>query len=284
MWGERESPCRFIGKVIFYARCGTVRAIAADRRRRRGNCVKILLPETEPQGLERSGEQTAPENRKQRVRGESSANHVGRRTPIPKLPARGSRPKAENKGFAGSRARTMPTGGPPIPKLPARGSRPKTENKGFAGSRARTMPAGGPPIPKFPARGSRPKTENKGFAGSRARTMPAGGPPFAYWKPPPHAGPEGPSHFRRAHPTFGGPQQKNAGRPPGVFPYPINPVILTIPADSGRFPRILPGTLSAVEALLRCPLRGWLPHSAEASDRAGTSAGGTNRCGRSARN
>lgn len=89
--------------------------------------------------------------------------------------------------------------------------------------------------------------------------------------------PEGPSHFRLT-PT------KNAGRPPGVFPYPINPVILTIPADSGRFPRILPGTLSAVEALLRCPLRGWLPRSAEAPDRAGTSAGGTNRCGRSDRN
>ena len=197
--------------------------------------------------------------------------------PIPKFPARGSRPKTENKGFAGSRARTMPTGGPPTSKLPARGSRPKTENKGFAGSRARTMPAGGPPIPKFPARGSRPETENKGLARSRARTMPAAGLSLLTGSPLPIPA-------RRAHPTFGGPQQKNAGRPPGVFPYPINPVILTIPADSGRFPRILPGTLSAVEALLRCPLRGWLPHSAEAPDRAGTSAGGTNRCGRSARN
>ena len=28
--------------------------------RRRGNCVKILLPETEPQGFAGSGEQTAP--------------------------------------------------------------------------------------------------------------------------------------------------------------------------------------------------------------------------------
>ena len=27
---------------------------------RRGNCVKILLPETEPQGFAGSGEQTAP--------------------------------------------------------------------------------------------------------------------------------------------------------------------------------------------------------------------------------
>ena len=107
-------------------------------------------------------------------------------------------------------------------------------------------------------------------------------------------------YVRRAHPTFGGPapavprarfasqragpQQKNTGRQPGVYSYPINPIILAIPADSGRFPRILPGTLSAAEALLRCPLRGWLPRSAEAPDRAGTSAGGTNRCGRSDRN
>ena len=107
-------------------------------------------------------------------------------------------------------------------------------------------------------------------------------------------------YARRAHPTFGGPapavprarfasqragsQQKNTGRPPGVYSYPINPIIPAIPADSGRFPRILPGTLSAAEALLRCPPRGWLPRSAEAPDRAGTSAGGTNRCGRSDRN
>ena len=28
---------------------------------RRGKCVKILLPETEPQGIAGSGEQTAPE-------------------------------------------------------------------------------------------------------------------------------------------------------------------------------------------------------------------------------
>ena len=112
--------------------------------------------------------------------------------------------------------------------------------------------------------------------------------------------PAGPSHFRRtrsgrppgplclpedlqvcpAGPTR--PRRiKNTGRQPGVFSYPINPIIPAIPADSGRFPRILPGTLSAAEALLRCPLRGWLPRSAEAPDRAGTSAGGTNRCDRS---
>ena len=87
--------------------------------------------------------------------------------------------------------------------------------------------------------------------------------------------PAGPTRPRRI---------KNTGRQPGVYSYPINPIILAIPADSGRFPRILPGTLSAAEALLRCPLRGWLPRSAEAPDRAGTSAGGTNRCGRSDRN
>ena len=223
--------------------------------------------------------------------------------PTSKNPVRGSRPETENKGLAGSRARTMPTVGPLISKNPARGSRPETENKGLAGSQARTMPATGPPTSKHPARGSRPETENKGFAGSRARTMPAGGPPnpkhpagrrahFAYRRTCKYA--------RRAHPTFGGPapavprarfasqragpQQKNTGRQPGVYSYPINPISLAIPADSGRFHRILPGTLSAAEALLRCPPRGWLPRSAEAPDRAGTSAGGTNRCGRSDRN
>ena len=200
-----------------------------------------------------------------------------------------------------------PAGGPPIPKFPARGSRPETKNKGLAGSRARTMPAGGPPIPKFPVQSSRPETENKELAGSRARTMPAAGPLIPKFPGANHAGRR--AHFayrrtckyaRRAHPTFGGPapavprarfasqragsQQKNTGRQPGVYSYPINPIIPAIPADSGRFPRILPGTLSAAEALLRCPPRGWLPRSAEAPDRAGTSAGGTNRCGRSDRN
>ena len=34
--------------------------IAAGGSQRRGKCVKILLPGTEPQGLARSGEQTAP--------------------------------------------------------------------------------------------------------------------------------------------------------------------------------------------------------------------------------
>ena len=58
----------------------------------------------------------------------------------------------------------MPAVGPLISKNPARGSRPETENKGLAGSRARTMPTAGPPIPKNPARGSRPETENKGLA------------------------------------------------------------------------------------------------------------------------
>ena len=189
--------------------------------------------------LEKPGPRFAPGNRKQRACGESSANHAGHRT---------------------SNLET-----------PGRGSRPETENKGFAGSRARTMPAGGPPNPKHPA-------------GRRAH--------FAYRRTCKYA--------RRAHPTFGGPapavprarfasqragsQQKNTGRPPGVYSYPINPIIPAIPADSGRFPRILPGTLSAAEALLRCPPRGWLPRSAEAPDRAGTSAGGTNRCGRSDRN
>ena len=37
---------------------------AAGPGRRRGNCVKILLPETEPQGLAGNGEQTAPWKRR----------------------------------------------------------------------------------------------------------------------------------------------------------------------------------------------------------------------------
>ena len=180
--------------------------------RRRGKCVKNLLPGTELQGLAGRGEQTAPRNtrpaaskpetpgprfapgnRKQRVSGESSANHAGRRAHF-----------AYRRTCKYAR-QAHPTFGGPAPAVP----------------RAR-------------------------FASQRA-----------------------------------GPQQKNTGRQPGVYSYPINPIILAIPADSGRFLRILPGTLSAAEALLRCPLRGWLPRSAEAPDRAGTSAGGTNRCGRS---
>lgn len=160
-------------------------------------------------------------------------------------------------------------------------------------------PAGGPPIPKNPVRGSRPETENKGLAGSRARTMPAPGPTLLTGGPEsmpggPATSPAGPIPLSADPPRPSpepallpsGPEStpKNTGRQPGVYSYPINPIILAIPADSGRFPRILPGTLSAAEALLRCPLRGWLPRSAEAPDHARTSAGGTNRCGRSDRN
>lgn len=147
--------------------------------------------------------------------------------------------------------------------------------------------------------GSKPHLEK---AGRRASNPEKPGPRFAPGNRKQRAcGESSANHAgRRAHPTFGGPapavprahfasqragpQQKNTGLPPGVYSYPINPIIPAIPADSGRFPRILPGTLSAAEALLRCPPRGWLPRSAEAPDRAGTSAGGTNRCGRSDRN
>ena len=225
--------------------------------------------------------------------------------------------RASEEGGA-NRALKYPAGGPRIPKFPARGSRPETENKGLAGSQARTMPATGPPTSKHPAevRARKPKTKgSRGVerepcrpAGRQTRnTRPAAGPLIPKFPGANHAGRR--VHFayrrtckyaRRAHPTFGGPapavprarfasqragpQQKNTGRQPGVYSYPINPIIPAIPADSGRFPRILPGTLSAAEALLRCPPRGWLPRSAEVPDRAGTSAGGTNRCGRSDRN
>ena len=178
--------------------------------------------------LEKPGPRFAPGNQKQRASGEPSANHAGHRTSNLETPGRGSRPETENKGFAGSRARTMPAAGP-------------------------TLLTGGP------------------------ASMPGG--PIPLSADPPRPGPRARFASQRA-----GSQQKNTGRQPGVYSYPINPIIPAIPADSGRFPRILPGTLSAAEALLRCPLRGWLPRSAEAPDRAGTSAGGTNRCGRSDRN
>ena len=159
----------------------------AGGRRRRGICVKNLLPGTELQGLAGRGEQTAPRN---------------------------TRPAA---------------------------SKPETPGPRFA-----------------------PGNRKQRVSGESSAN---------------HAVPR--AHFASQR---AGPQQKNTGRQPGVFSYLINPIILAIPADSGRYPRILPGTLSAAEALLRCLLRGWLPRSAEAPDRAGTSAGGTNRCGRSDRN
>ena len=151
---------------------------------------------------------------------------------------------------------------------------PGTELQGLAGRGEQTAPWKSRPA-GLQSRNSRPevrarKPKTKGLRGvEREPCRPAS-----------------PSHFRRARfvSQRAGPQQKNTGRQPGVFSYPINPIILAIPSDSGRFHRILPDTLSAAEALLRCPLRGWLPRSAEAPDRAGTSAGGTNRCGRSDRN
>lgn len=76
---------------------------------------------------------------------------------------------------AGSKPRLeKPAGEPPIPKFPARGSRPKTENKGFAGGRARTVPAAGPTIkpastPTWPAPlPSGPGTTQKTPGGSPA--------------------------------------------------------------------------------------------------------------------
>ena len=53
----------------------------AGTGRRRGICVKNLLPGTEPQGFAVSGEQTAPWKRRP-------------------APACGSRPETENKGLA----------------------------------------------------------------------------------------------------------------------------------------------------------------------------------------
>lgn len=55
----------------------------------------------------------------------------------------------------------------------APGLRIKTENKGFAGSRAQTVPALQREKRKIPASGLRIKTKNKGIAGSQAQTAPA---------------------------------------------------------------------------------------------------------------
>ena len=143
------------------------------------------------------------------------------------------------------------------------------------------------PGPRFAPgnRKQRVRGESSANHAGRRATLLTGGPasmPGGPIPPPGGLNPPGPPHSQ-AGPTR--PRRiKNTGRQPGVYSYPINPIIPAIPADSGRFPRILPGTLSATEALLRCLLRGWLPRSAEAPDRAGTSAGGTNRCGRSDRN
>ena len=144
-------------------------------------------------------------------------------------------------------------------------------------NRALKKPAAGPLISKHPAAG--PTLLTGGPASMPGGPIPPPGGPIPLSADPPRPSP-GPALLPS------GPEStpKNTGRQPGVYSYPINPIILAIPADSGRFPRILPGTLSAAEALLRCPLRGWLPRSAEVPDRAGTSAGGTNRCGRSDRN
>ena len=76
-------------------------------------------PAAGPPNLETPGPRFAPGNQKQRASGEPSANHAGHRTSNLETPGRGSRPETENKGFAGSRARTMPAGGPPNPKHPA---------------------------------------------------------------------------------------------------------------------------------------------------------------------
>ena len=77
----------------------------------------------------------------------------------------------------------MPVAGPPTPKFPARSSRPETENKGLAGSRARTVSAAEPPPLEFPAQGSRPKTEtgetSANHAGRRASNPGIPGPRFA---------------------------------------------------------------------------------------------------------
>ena len=83
----------------------------------------------------------AHQNGGQRVCGEPSANPAGAAAGKRKISAMGLRIKAEDKGFAGSRAQTAPALQREKRKIPAMGLRIKTENKGFAGNRAQTAPA-----------------------------------------------------------------------------------------------------------------------------------------------
>ena len=151
--GERKAPCRINRQGAF---------LCAGPRRRRGKCVKILLPETEPKGLAGSGEQTAPGKK--------------RRASSPEIP--GPRFAPENRNRGDEREPWWPPGlQPRNPRPEVRARKPK------AGRRARTMPAAGPPTPKSPARGSRPKTESgktsANHGGRRASNSEILGPRFA---------------------------------------------------------------------------------------------------------
>ena len=103
--------------------------------RRRGNCVKILLPKTEPQGFAGNGEQTAPRknrlaarelcedfaprNGAARVCGERGANRASKKPAGP-----GGRrgncvknllPQTEEQGLAGRGEQTAPRKSRPAP-------------------------------------------------------------------------------------------------------------------------------------------------------------------------
>ena len=112
--------------------------------------------------------------------GKTSANHASRRASNPEIP--GPRFAPENRKREDEREPWRPPG-LQLRNPPAQGSRPKTENKGLAGSRARTVPAAGPPTLKLPARGSRPETENgessANRVGRRASNLETPGPRFA---------------------------------------------------------------------------------------------------------
>ena len=143
--------------------------------------------------LEKPGPRFAPGNRKQRACGEVSANHAGRRAanlekPGPRFAPGNQKQRASGEpsaNHAGHRTSNLET--------PGRGSRPETENKGFAGSRARTMPAGGPPNPKHPAGRRASNPEIPGREPCR--------PPGPLCLPEDlQVCPAGPSHFRRTRP------------------------------------------------------------------------------------
>ena len=217
--GERKAPCRINRQGAF---------LCAGPRRRRGKCVKILLPETEPKGLAGSGEQTAPGKKRRASSPEipgprfapENRNRGDEREPWwpPGLQPRNPRPEVRaRKPKAGRRARTMAAAGPPTPKSSARGSRPKTENKGLAGSRARTVPAAGPPADPSPCpAGPLCLLKDLQVCPEGLPTKPAGMPGRPNPPGPPRLS-TGPASFPGGLISLPAGPIKNAGRPPGVF-------------------------------------------------------------------
>ena len=185
--GERKAPCRINRQGAF---------LCAGPRRRRGKCVKILLPETEPKGLAGSGEQTAPGKK--------------RRASSPEIP--GPRFAPENRNRGDEREPWWPPGlQPRNPRPEVRARKPK------AGRRARTMPAAGPPADPSPCpAGPLCLLKDLQVCPEGLPTKPAGMPGRPNPPGPPRLS-TGPASFPGGLISLPAGPIKNAGRPPGVF-------------------------------------------------------------------